>query len=238
MDYSQICIEDRFQASCFETLRQFGVSLATGNDFEEFKQHLAIARPDHTIGDPFNPALNDFRKGNAEWLIGRDPQGKVMHTLALRLLPTENDSVAEYFRKSFRGFSPPDTDIDFDLSRYRPGPNARMIKGRVVYSGETWIGGASGSFRGSGLSGVLARFALLQALQSFEADYVVGFMIQSVAHKGFSMRAGFLHAEPLALKWYVRGLPEPLETFMVYMSAADIRFLLETPPAIQMAQAA
>jgi hypothetical protein len=238
MEFNQIGIEDRFRATCSETLRQAGVRLSHGRDLNEFKDHLAKARPDHTIGDPFNPEIHDFSREDAAWIIGRDHQNDVMHTQALRLLPTGDESVAEFFRNNFKGFSPPDTDVDFDLSRYRPGPNARMMRGRIVYSGETWVGGPPGSFRGSGLSGVLARFALLHALQTFGADYVVGFMIQPVAHKGFSLRAGFLHAEPLALKWYLRGQPDPIETFMVYMSAADIRFLLEMPPSSVYSQAA
>ena len=47
--------EDRFEASSHDILDRFGIQLTRGHDFEEYKWHVAEARPDHNIGDPFNP---------------------------------------------------------------------------------------------------------------------------------------------------------------------------------------
>ena len=223
--------EDKFEASSSEILNRYGVELTMGYDFDEYRAHVKAGRPDHIVGDPFDNTQHVMGKNNARWIVGRDEDDKIMHTQAMRVLPTHVGSVADYFRSNFRGFSPSGPDIDFDKSRYRAGPGAKRITGRVVYSGEVWLGGTPGKYRGSGLSSVLGRYALLTALKEFDADYVVGFMTKPVAYKGFCLRMGFMHAEPLALRWFVRNEPDPIEAVMVYMSSDDIRFILDLPAA-------
>ena len=226
-----LCSQDKFEATSSEILKRYGISLTKGNDFHEYRAHVAEARPDHKVGDPFDINLHNLGKGTAIWIVGHDQQGRIVHTQALRLLPTKMETVADYFRENFHGYSPSELNIDYNRSRYRAGPGAKRITGRIVYSGETWIGGERGQFRGSGLSSVLGRYALLTALREFQANYVVGFMIKPVAYKGFCLRMGFMHAEPLALRWHVHGKPDPLEAVMVYMSDEDIRFILDLPAA-------
>lgn len=226
-----LCAEDRFEATSSNVFKKFGIQLTFGHDFSEYMRLAAEARPDHVVGDPFNPAYNKLTEKNSIWIVGRDSEGKIMHTQAMKLLPVGAGSVADYFRSNFHGFSPSEMDIDFERSRYRAGPGAKRIKGRVAYSGETWVGGAPGQFRGAGLSTVLGRYALLSCLRDLHADYVVGFMTKPVAYKGFCLRMGFMHAEPLALRWYVKHQPDAMEGVMVYMSDEDIRFTLDLPNA-------
>ena len=56
-------------------------------------------------------------------------------------------------------------------------------------------------------------------------------MIRPVAYKGFCLRMGFMHAEPLALRWYTRREADPMEAIMVYISKDDICFRLDLPAA-------
>ena len=223
--------EDKFAASSSEILNRFGVKLTMGYDFDEYRHWVQQARPDHVVGDPFDNKQHKLGKGNACWIIGRDENNKIMHTQALRILPTGIKSVGEYYRSNFRGFAPSRPDIDYERSRYRAGPGAKNMRGKIAYSGETWVGGAPGQYRGSGLSTVLGRYALLSALKEFNIDYVVGFMIKPVAYKGFCLRMGFMHAEPMALRWYIQNEEDPVEAVMVYMSNEDIRFILDLPAA-------
>lgn len=224
-----LCAEDRFEATSSSIFKKYGIRLTFGHDFEDYMSIAAKARPNHVVGDPFNPAYHGLNKDNSIWIVGRDGQGRIMHTQAMKLLPVGNGSVADYFLTHFHGFSPSEMDIDYERSRYRAGPGAKRIKGRVAYSGETWIGGEPGQFRGAGLSTVLGRYALLSCIRDLQADYVVGFMTKPVAYKGFCLRMGFMHAEPLALRWYVKNEPDAMEGVMVYMSDEDIRFTLDLP---------
>lgn len=236
--FVQLRASEKFEAASMNHLRELGVRLEMGHDFEEYRELVAEARPDHPIGDPFNPDKEPVGKGNALWIAGRDSAGDLMHLQALRTLPVQQGPVAEYFRRNFRRFSPSELDIDFERSRYRAGPGAKRMTGTVVYSGETWIGGKPGTYRGTGLSTTLGKYAMLTAQREFGADYVVGFMARPVAYKGFCLRMGFMHAEPLALRWYVKGNDTPLEGVMVYMSADDIDFVLDLPNDEIEAQAA
>jgi hypothetical protein len=124
--------EDRFEASSRDVLEQLGIRLTVGHDFEEYLWHLTEARPDHRIGDPFNPDTHDMNRENSAWIVGHDSQGRIMHTQALRLLPTGTEPLSEYFRQNFHGFAPSEMDIDYGRSRYRAGPGAKRIKGRVI----------------------------------------------------------------------------------------------------------
>lgn len=218
---------ERFQALGSELLDQKGISLRHGSNFDEFRDLVAQARPDHTIGDSFNPDKVELSAPTASWVVGYDVDGNLMHTQAFRQLSIKDATLADYLRKNFCSFPPPDLDIDFDKSRYRAGPGAKRITGKVVYSGETWIGGTPGQYRGTGLSALLGRYAMLTAIQNFRPDYMMGFITRPVAHAGYVIRFGFMHAEPMALRWQVKDVLQPIDCFMAYMSAEDMEFLLE-----------
>lgn len=221
--------EDRFEAVSLDILDRYGIKLQLGYDFDEYITYVAEARPDHPVGDPFDAKRHGMSRENSCWIVGRDDKGRIMHTQALRMLPTATGTLAEYFRHNFTDFPPSELDIDYERSRYKPGPGARKIRGRVVYSGETWVGGEPGQFRGTGLSNILGRYAMLTAMREFSADYVIGFMARPVAYKGFCLRMGFMHAEPLALRWFTKGNDDALEAVMVYMSEEDMRFIMDLP---------
>lgn len=223
--------EDRFEATSRNMLSRLGVHLTTGSDFEEYRELLAEGRPDHILGAPFDPKVVKLNKRNATWVIGRDDQGRIMHAQAFRLLDLEGGSLAAYLRRSFRDFPPSGLDIDMERSRYKPGPGAKRIAGRVVYHGEVWMGGEPGQFRGSGLSSILGRYAFLTALRKWAPDYMFGFMPKPVAHKGFVERQGYMHTEPFALRWYLKGRPDPLEGFLAYMGLDDLQYILDMPEA-------
>jgi hypothetical protein len=86
-----------------------------------------------------------------------------------------------------------------------------------------------GLYRGTGLSSVLTRAGILEAVNRWDPDWIFGFMLRAVAFKGFSERVGYMHTEPGALKWAVHGREQLLEAFMVYLSREDARFMLDIP---------
>ncbi len=220
---------ERFAATSFDVLNRFGVRLTMGHDFEEYRALLAEGRPDHILGAPFDPDIHSLHERNAIWVVGHDADGNIMHTQALRMLDMQGGSLGNYLRQKFREFPPSGLDLDLERSRFRAGPGAKHIKGRVCYHGEVWMGGSPGQFRGTGVSGILGRFAFLTALEKFAPDYVFGFMPKPVAHKGFVERQGYMHAEPFALRWFVKDNPNPLEGFLAYMSREDMHFVLDLP---------
>lgn len=229
MTIQSAVLSKQFEENSANLLEQYGIRLEKGWDFKRYQEIVQAARPGYLIGDPFNCKLNTLNQENALWTIGRNRAGQVVHTQALRLLSLETRSLADYFQSNFRRFSPPGMNIDFTRSAYRPGPGAKKARGKIVYSGETWISDAMPELRGSGMAALFVRLAMLDTLRYFGADYMSGFMTEKTIYKGVGMRMGFMHAEPFALQWYQVGKPDPMEGVMVYMSADDIRFLLDLP---------
>lgn len=228
MSIIDVSVLDRCLATSEDELRKAGVYLTTGYNFREFKEISKVARPSHKIGAAFDPDQG-FGDGDcALWIAGRDKAGKVMHLQALRSMSIGEVTLAEYFRHNYRDYMPANLDIDFDRSRYRPGPGAKRISGNVVYAGEMWIDD-SGRFRGTTMSNLLVRTTFLTALREFVADYIAVFMAQPLAHKGASVRMGFIHIEPNAVSLKVKGEKTPMQGYMAYMSAEDIKFVLDLP---------
>jgi len=230
--------DERFEAAGRQILREHGVTLTFGEDFQEFKEIVTRARPDHRVGDPFDPDVSDLHKDNALWVVGRDSDGVVMHTYAIRLLPMGDMTLAEYFRAHYREFFPERETVDFSRARYKPGPGAKRIQGRVGYCGEFWVGGKPGQFRGTGITGILGPLAFLAAMRRITPNYLIGFMPRPVIYKGFGMRSGWMHAEPYAMRWYTKNSQHMLDGTMVYMSAEDIGFLVDLPITPTMSMAA
>jgi len=220
---------DRFVANSAEIFQKYGVRLEVGYDFDEYHETLKTARPDQPLGAPFDPGIHDLSASNALWVIGRKACGEVIHTQALRMLDMQGRTVAEYFTRKFREFPPAVPGVDLKRSRFRAGPYAKRSRGTVCYNGEFWIKPGEATFRGQGLSCVLGRYAFFQAMQHWNPDYMVGFMAQAVACKGFPQRLGWMHAQPGALRWFLEGSDTPMEGFMTFMDREDLHYVLELP---------
>lgn len=229
---------DRFVASSAEIFQRYGVTLRIGYDFDEYRELLKEARPDHILGAPFDPNLHTMNAENALWITGRNVEGELIHTQALRILDMGGRSVGDYFTKDFREFPPSGVNLDLERSRYRAGPGAMRMRGKTAYHGEFWIGGGKGQYRGMGLSCVLGRYGFWEAMQHWDPDNIVAFMVKAVAFKGLAERTGWMHTEPGALRWFLRGNDVPVEGFMAYMHREDLRYVLELPLADLIVKAA
>ncbi len=220
---------DRFIASSSDIFAEYGLRLEVGYDFEVYREHLREARPDHTLGAPFDPLLQNISPENAFWIVGRNHANRIVHTQALRLLNMGDMTVGDYLKNNFRAFPPSDIDLDLGRSRYRAGPGAQRMRGRVAYHGEFWIGGEKGELRGQGVSCLLGRYGFWEAIQHWDPDHILAFILKPVAFKGLVERAGWMHTDPGALRWFERGNDIPMETFMAYMHREDLHFILELP---------
>lgn len=218
----------QFVATSRDILLQNQITVKIGTNFLEYRKLLRDERPQQVLGAPFDPDVHSLNDKNAFWLIARDAAGLLMHTQASRLINLDQQSLSGYMIKKFRDFPPAIPDIDLKRSRYRASPGANRITGRVVYHGEVWMGD-TGPYRGTGLSTVLARYGIHEAMCRWNPDFIFGFMARTVAFKGFAERMGYMHNEPGAVRWYRKGSDRPLEGFVSYLSNEDTRYLLEMP---------
>lgn len=224
-DYSQ------FIATSRDLLCEHGIEVTVGTDFATYATIVTSERPQQALGVPFDPELTKLKARSSFWLIGRNRDGRLIHTQACKIVPLNALSLGQYLLRRFRDFPPAIADIDLPRSRFRAPPGAKNISGTVVYHGEVWMAPDHGTYRGTGLSTVLARTGLLEAFNRWRPDWLFGFMAQQVAFKGFAERMGYMHNEPGALRWYRIGQDKPLEGFLSYLSREELEFLLEIPIA-------
>ncbi|MEP1698833.1 MAG: hypothetical protein ABJJ69_20075 [Paracoccaceae bacterium] len=220
-----------FIATSRSILRDHGLEVRIGSDFQEYKEIIAEHRPMQVLGYPFDPAHQTLSEDKAFWLTGWNSDGQLIHTQAAKAVDLHGRPLSGFLLKNFRMFPPPFKDIDLKRSRFRATPGSHLIDGHVVYHGEVWMAPEQGTYRGSGLSTVLARTGLLEVIRRWDPDWVYGFMLRAVAFKGFAERMGYMHNEPGALLWYREGNDDPAEAFLTYLSRADAAYMLDMPVA-------
>ena len=199
--------------------------VTVGYDFNEYKRIVSEGRPHQPVSLPFRAEMHNLSKDNAFWICGHTEHGQLAHTQAVRLVNVGEQSLGSYMRRSFRQFPPAGVPLDMAASRYRAGPGAKRIKGRLCYHGEMWLDESAGNYRGRGLSSVLSRMGFALALRDLNPDFIFAFMVGSVAFKGLVERAGFMHTEPASLSWKVVDRERAIEAFTAYISREDLRYL-------------
>ncbi len=224
-------------APSLNEIYEAGIVVDTGTDFEQYREILKTARPDHSLGVPFDPERQPINAENSYWIVGYDLSGNVVHTQALKRLDLPKKvSLGEYMSNNLCAFEPPMGGIDYEQSHYNPGPGARSMTGCITYHGEFWIGGTPGQFRGTGMCSLLARHAFLSAYLRWRPDYFFGLMSKPLVHKGFSARFGYMHIDQDAISFAFKDKSDIFEVVMGYNSKVDLRFLLnieeEEEPAL------
>lgn len=214
----------QFATSIADQAENMGMTLRVGDDFQLYAEMVREQRPEQPLGDPFNLEKQELTHENAFWISGWDRQGRLVHTQAIRRLQIET-SLADFMAKGFRQFPPSGFDLDKARSTYMPGPGARGIRGVVCYHGEAWLRAGKGGFRGTGLAGVLARFAMTSAVLRWSPDYIFCFVPEALAYRGLVEREGYMHTDPGALTWQLRD-GQQLRGFMGWMGREDLTHMM------------
>lgn len=216
----------QFIAQTADIAKENGIFLRVGICFSEYDDLVLEHRSEQPVGLPFDYRKNNFLPASAFWIAGWDENGELVHTQAVRLVDLAGLHLSTYLAKRFIDFPPVGLDLDLARSRYNPGPAARRIFGQVCYHGDFWL---DERHRSTGLSSILARFALASCLLRWSPDYVIGFMPRPIAFKGLAEREGYMHSEPGCLYWHRADNNKVLEGFMVWMGREDISHLLTIP---------
>lgn len=202
--------------------------LEIGSDFEVYAEAIRTHRPEQPLGQPFDPEFHKLGEQNAFWILGWTREGDLVHTQAMRLLDLQGLTLSDYMAHNYRAFPPATPDLDMNRSFFRPGPGANRITGQVFYHGELWVK-RDPRFRGTGLPGALARFAMATCALRWSPDHIFGFMPEGLAYRGLLAREGYMHSDPGAITWHVKGKNAPMRCFMPYMSHEDLSFILRLP---------
>ncbi|WP_371169180.1 hypothetical protein [Aliiroseovarius sp. 2305UL8-7] len=219
----------QFVTAILDMANDYGMMIEMGSDFDLYEKYINEHRTHQPIGMPFDPKLHVMNEDNGFWIVGWNETGELVHTQAMRRFDLDGVPLSDYLDSKFVDFPPTGLDLDFDRCRYSPGPGAKRISGKTCYHGELWVKGDD-RYRGTGLPGMLARFALATCVLRWSPDYVFGFMPEKYAFKGLAEREGYMHTDPGALAWFAKGGNAPLKGFMTYMGRDDLSHLITLCP--------
>lgn len=219
----------QFVTAILDMASEHGMVIEMGSDFDLYESYISSHRTHQPLGLPFDPKLHDMNEDSGFWIVGWNESGELVHTQAMRLFNLGGLALSDYLGQRFVDFPPTGLDLDLERSHYQPGPGAKRISGRACYHGELWVKGDD-RYRGTGLPGLLARFALATCVLRWSPDHIFGFMPERYAFRGLAEREGYMHTDPGALAWYPKGSTTPLKGFMTYMGRDDLSHLISLCP--------
>ena len=225
-----------FISSTTMSIAQEGVVLETGSDFQIYKDEISHQPEKGPVMPNFDPDYNNFDDNSAFWMIGRDYEGQIVHTQAVRLLELNGDSLASYIEGSFEEFTPNGWFYDEEKSHYHAPPDCQQIKGNVCCHGEFWLKGGPTGFRGAGMTILTARLAMVVSLMKWSPDFIFALMTSNTICKGLAARAGFMHSGQMNRFWFLPDDEESVEAWAVWLANHDLLHLLNIPPNLLASQ--
>jgi len=211
---------------------QNGVNIEVGSDFKKYKNALVHQPERGPVMPNFDWERHDFTAKTAFWIIGRNEDGEIVHTQAVRILDLGDDCLAAYVRKNFAEFTPSGWLFDKKKSSYLPAVGSKKISGTVCCHGEFWLKGGSEGFRGKGLAILTARLGMITSLLKWSPDYLFSFMTSNSICKGLAARTGFMHTEQVNRFWFLPGHEESVEAWTVWVSYEDMLHHLDIKPQL------
>lgn len=217
--------EERIDAEKRKLASQ-GVFLRFGRDFQTFADHIGREPKRANIHEQFDPNGDMDGAADAFWICGFSEDGDLLHTQAAHLLELGERSIADHIYATLPNYYPKKPDVIRSSIEARPGPNLSRLKGRVVYHGEMWV---SDDLRDLETPATLIRLGMLTTLHQWDPDAMFGLMAWQLACRGFNMRIGYHHSEPMTLSWQRVDEDSRHQVWAVYMERDDLKFMLELP---------
>lgn len=182
----------RFFLLAEQRMKALGLDLCFGS----FEELMAVNRANGDTWRPllpsFDPELSDLNEDNAICVFGRDANGTVVATQAVRLFTwTDTNFLAEAENLRLFYADPVARRIATERCDVTAEPT-RAIDGRVLFSGAGWY---HPDYRGKGLGVLMPRISRLYGLSRWYIDFAVCIMAEGVVKGGFPERAGYRHVD-------------------------------------------
>lgn len=207
-------------------LKTYGIHLRASRDFERLAAFVCTTDGRAELHEQFDPSGDMDGAKDAFWIAGFDENGELLHTQAAHLLDLTASNVSRHIAQHLSNYFPKSPPVGRNSIRANPGPKSRKLDGMVAYHGEMWI---APRIRNRTISSLLIRFGLLMIMKEWNPDSVFGLMNWKLATKGFNMRIGYTHAEPMALSWQLLEGQGEHQVWLVYLEREDLNFLRGLP---------
>ena len=152
----------------------------------------------------FDPSRGLFDPGSALCLLGRNEAGEVVVTQAARFFDWRGTTFHDEATSLRLLYRDPDAWRREGEAVEVTAPSARLITGKVAYTGAHWC---RPDFRGKGLPGITPRIARTLAIAMWDIEVACTLMVEDVYARGVAQRAGYFNSE-----WSVELKNTPLGT--------------------------
>lgn len=209
----------RFFLAADKAARDRGVSLSLSTDFELLREvNKMNLKHWHGLAPSFDSAYGGIDADCGYWLIGRDAAGEIVTTQAAHFYEMGEETLRDYLT-SLRLFYPhPESQKREGESCSVSSPSAGMIKGRVVFSGSTWI---HPDYRGRDLPQILPRISRALALSRWNTDFTISLVTMALVEKGIAAAYGYKNVEP-GVEWLGSAVSPRYLGALVWMPQADL----------------
>lgn len=199
-------------------IEQLGLAVSLEHDFAAFAAATPLMEDYRGGVNPaFDPGCNDMSAARSFWLRVADSEDRLVACIAGKLFRVTSlypmiESLAVWYDSDP---TVPHPDEAVEMLSETP----RAIAGTVSMTGRLWT---HPRWRNRGLSSYLPLLARSMFLARYAVDFHFGFVALPLVRKNLPMlRYGFPRVEP-CLRVHQRGLPEPIELHLVWMSQAEL----------------
>jgi hypothetical protein len=195
-----------------------GLSLSLHSDFAALARVNAANRQSWSALTPlFDHRWGGIGPENGFWIAGHDAKGEIVATQAARLYPwldrtleSELTSLRLFYAEPMRQKQPQERCLV-------TAPCARTIRGRVVFSGSTWV---RPDYRGRGLASILPRISRAYAFTRWYSDITMSMVRRNLVEGGLVGRYGYSRVE-YSVNW-LGSAKGDLELAVVWMDRAEL----------------
>ncbi len=181
----------RFFLQAVHEATERGIFLEFGSFEELFRVNQKNNKDWRTLFPSFQPGLGGANEDNGFVLFGRDRDGDVVATQAVRLFDWQDTNLKRE-AQSLRLFyaDPARSAIDEEACMVT-AEIAGDVTGRVGFGGAVWY---RSDYRRNGFGYIMPRIVRAYAMARYNLDHIVAFFAPENIERGVHRRAGYIEA--------------------------------------------
>jgi hypothetical protein len=212
-------------AECVARLANTGIRVEQTSDFDLAMATVAEMDKPY-LTDFLSPRKNDFFESNCFWLILRAPEGSASGMVGARIDDTGREPLSAYAARKLRNLFPEEAEVPVRPDRL---PRiAQEIRGRVVYTGDLFVGpGLRTTNRQMLRTLVLLLYSTIH-LKWQPFDWLYAFLRDRDVSRGAPWLYHFPRVYPLAHSWTLRPSVQTGEHWLAAMDRLEFVDMLST----------
>jgi hypothetical protein len=212
-------------AECAARLADAGIRVEQTSDFELAMATVAEMDKPY-LTDFLSPRKNDFFESNCFWLMLRDGQGGPSGMVGARMDDTGREPLSAYSARKLRNLFPEEAEVPIRPDRL---PRiAQEISGRVVYTGDLFVGAGLRTTNRQMLRTLVLLLYSTIFLKWQPFDWIYAFLRDRDVSRGAPWLYHFPRVYPLANSWTLRPSVQTGEHWLAAMDRLEFVDMLST----------